>query len=139
MTPSGIEPATFRFVAQYLNHCVTAAPHIIYLYKRKLVICTISELLTESQRTSVSCASSHIVSPNNVCVVGPLNYLSFIVFIFAIYLSVSLGRPIALHRCGHERSFYCDIAEHPFAPRFFYVLDAVFDVMVYYDLYSPFQ
>ena len=25
MTPSGIEPATFRFVAQYLNHCATAA------------------------------------------------------------------------------------------------------------------
>jgi hypothetical protein len=24
MTPSGIEPATFRFVAQYLNHCATA-------------------------------------------------------------------------------------------------------------------
>jgi len=21
MTPSGIEPATFRFVAQHLNHC----------------------------------------------------------------------------------------------------------------------
>jgi hypothetical protein len=27
MTPSGIEPATFRFVAQYLNHCATAVPH----------------------------------------------------------------------------------------------------------------
>jgi len=26
MTPVGIEPATFRFVAQYLNHCVTAKP-----------------------------------------------------------------------------------------------------------------
>jgi hypothetical protein len=26
MTPSGIEPATFRFVAQYLNHCATAVP-----------------------------------------------------------------------------------------------------------------
>jgi hypothetical protein len=26
MTPSGIEPATFRFVAQYLNHCATAPP-----------------------------------------------------------------------------------------------------------------
>jgi len=24
MTPSGIETATFRFVAQHLNHCVTA-------------------------------------------------------------------------------------------------------------------
>jgi len=26
-TPAEIEPATFRFVAQYLNHCATAAPH----------------------------------------------------------------------------------------------------------------
>ena len=26
MTPAGIEPATFRFVAQQLNHCVTAVP-----------------------------------------------------------------------------------------------------------------
>ena len=24
MTPSGTEPATFRFVAQHLNHCATA-------------------------------------------------------------------------------------------------------------------
>jgi len=26
VTPSGIKPATFRFVAQYLNHCATAVP-----------------------------------------------------------------------------------------------------------------
>jgi len=26
MTPSGIEPGTFRFVAQHLNHCATAVP-----------------------------------------------------------------------------------------------------------------
>ena len=26
MTPSGIELATFRFVAQHLNHCATAVP-----------------------------------------------------------------------------------------------------------------
>jgi len=28
MTPAGIEPATFRFVAQHLNHCATAVPDI---------------------------------------------------------------------------------------------------------------
>jgi len=26
MTPAGIEPATFRFVAQHVNHCATAVP-----------------------------------------------------------------------------------------------------------------
>ena len=32
VTLVGIEPATFRFVAQHLNHCATAAPQlIIYL------------------------------------------------------------------------------------------------------------
>jgi hypothetical protein len=31
MTPSGIEPATFRFVAQYLNHCATiSGPQTLY-------------------------------------------------------------------------------------------------------------
>jgi len=29
MTPSGIEQATFQFVAQHLSHCATAVP-IIY-------------------------------------------------------------------------------------------------------------
>jgi hypothetical protein len=32
MTPSGIEPATFRFVAQHLNHCATAVPIYMYMY-----------------------------------------------------------------------------------------------------------
>jgi hypothetical protein len=27
MTPAGIETATFRFVAEHLNHCATAVPH----------------------------------------------------------------------------------------------------------------
>ena len=27
MTPAGIEPAIFRFVAQHLNHCATAVPN----------------------------------------------------------------------------------------------------------------
>jgi len=29
MTPAGIEPATFRFVAQHLNHCATAVPSVM--------------------------------------------------------------------------------------------------------------
>ena len=35
MIPAGIEPATFRYVAQHLNHCDTAVPKtlcaIIYI------------------------------------------------------------------------------------------------------------
>jgi len=26
VTPAGIEPATFQFVAQHLNHCAAAVP-----------------------------------------------------------------------------------------------------------------
>jgi len=26
LTPAGMEPATFRFVVQHLNHCATAVP-----------------------------------------------------------------------------------------------------------------
>ena len=37
MTPSGIEPVTFRFVAQRLNHCATAVPFNIALIKQKWV------------------------------------------------------------------------------------------------------
>jgi len=34
LAPAAIEPATFRFVAQHLNHCATAVPIylIIYIY-----------------------------------------------------------------------------------------------------------
>ena len=31
MTPAGIEPATFWFVAQHLNHCATAVPQCMYM------------------------------------------------------------------------------------------------------------
>ena len=37
MTASGIEPATFRFVAQHLNHCATAVScYTVYVLKRKI-------------------------------------------------------------------------------------------------------
>jgi len=32
MTPAGIEPATFRFVAQHLNHCAAAVPNTAILF-----------------------------------------------------------------------------------------------------------
>jgi hypothetical protein len=35
MTPSGIEAATFRFVAQHLNDCATAVPEL-YLYLKEI-------------------------------------------------------------------------------------------------------
>ena len=36
MTPPGIEPATFRFVAQYLYHCATAVPFEFEMAVEKL-------------------------------------------------------------------------------------------------------
>ena len=37
MTLAGIEPATFRFVAQHLNHCATAVP-LFERYKIKIFL-----------------------------------------------------------------------------------------------------
>jgi hypothetical protein len=38
MTQSGIEPATFRFVTQQLNHCATAATQIFFVYSSETLI-----------------------------------------------------------------------------------------------------
>ena len=38
MTPAGIEPATFRFVAQHLNHCATAVPVYVKLGENSTTI-----------------------------------------------------------------------------------------------------
>jgi hypothetical protein len=38
MTRSGIDPATFRFVAQYLNHCATACPPTV-IPVRDVILC----------------------------------------------------------------------------------------------------
>jgi len=35
LTPAGIEPAAFRFVAQHLNHCATVVPSNPHILKRK--------------------------------------------------------------------------------------------------------
>ena len=36
MTPAGIEPATYRFVAEHLNHCATAVPNQTVLLEIKV-------------------------------------------------------------------------------------------------------
>jgi len=38
LTPAGIEPATYRFVAQHLNHCATAVPPITVEYNYVIYI-----------------------------------------------------------------------------------------------------
>jgi len=42
LTLAGIEPATFRFVAQHLNHCATAVPkHFSYFYEMVMdILCS---------------------------------------------------------------------------------------------------
>ena len=45
MTPAGIEPATFRFVAQHLNHCVTAVPNLQHESPRSTNISTSNKKL----------------------------------------------------------------------------------------------
>ena len=46
LTPAGIEPATFRFVAQHLNHCATAVP-------KQLLGDVKNEKILENKRRSV--------------------------------------------------------------------------------------
>ena len=37
MTPAGIEPATFRFAAEHLNHCATAVPDEIQVLSENAI------------------------------------------------------------------------------------------------------
>ena len=41
LTPAGIEPATFRFVAQHLNHCANAVPQLM-LCRGKIAVFVVS-------------------------------------------------------------------------------------------------
>jgi hypothetical protein len=62
MTPSGLEPATSRFVAQNLNHCDTAVPnHSTSMFKTK-------ELITNSSLRWVDPSSKGVLPSACVCV-----------------------------------------------------------------------
>jgi len=66
LTPAGIEPATFRFVAQHLNHCATAVPIYMacmkslvpYNVKKLQATCNIFGLINDVKVFSRSVRSS---------------------------------------------------------------------------------
>ena len=62
MTPSGIEPATFRFVAQHLYHCATAVPHLIYIHTSKCAHTEISSFTKTWTLLQFSAKSRHLLS-----------------------------------------------------------------------------
>ena len=50
---AGIEPATFRFVAQHLNHCATAVPVPLWgRVKRKVKFTLVQALRLRTGRTA---------------------------------------------------------------------------------------
>jgi hypothetical protein len=66
MTPPGIEPVTFRFVAQYLNHCATMVPppYLTYLQISQMIW---FQLSLPNEKLSISwwvrmCQSLQIIS-----------------------------------------------------------------------------
>ena len=67
LTPAGIEPATYRFVAQHLNHCATAVPRFFIV---------VSEIRNNStcfgQFFRPSSGIFHFTHSNGICHTGLL-------------------------------------------------------------------
>jgi len=63
MTPSGIEPASFRFVTQHLNHCATAVPN---LRTKFLKICQPRIHLNENIEGGITSQISSCKRPNQI-------------------------------------------------------------------------
>jgi hypothetical protein len=65
MTPSGIEPATFRLVAQYPNHCAIAVTAILSDVANTYWGANDSQFeVGERQAWPVICASVHVMLKN---------------------------------------------------------------------------
>jgi len=64
MTPSGIEPATFRFAAQHINHCATVVPRRIFRFPQMAFTCPIIVIIT-ARRRSISNSPKHINCSRN--------------------------------------------------------------------------
>ena len=116
MTPSGIEQATFRFVAQHLNHCATAVPpqtwssvskywhdlltHLASAYPLYTVLnptCHLLALLVSHHILNVSRMRAKLkLSPSPISC--HQNILAFLVFMPLIFPSVfCLPNPVPLN------------------------------------------
>jgi len=69
MTPAEVDSATFRFVAQHLNHCVTA---VMYLYGLWMFLQTVNEILFVPQLYSIL-TGWHIMAMTNKFSTGKIN------------------------------------------------------------------
>ena len=71
MTPPGIELATFRFVAQHLNHCATAVPHNIASCYVKCTWGNISQC-SQEECDVINCNTSLLINTQlPVCTSNP--------------------------------------------------------------------
>ena len=104
MTPAGIEPATFRFVAQNPNHCATAVPQP--LYKTFLILRSIQRVTS-------------IVKPTRCTNVPNLFYFGMILYMFRtvfpsiirssrLYIQQQAYVKQILHQCGKFILFWND-------------------------------
>ena len=68
MTPSGIEPAIFRFVAQHFNHCATAVKVPLYSikYMHVVIYLFITFKQTPTSYVQGSHKSQHILFPSHM-------------------------------------------------------------------------
>ena len=81
MTPPGIEPATFRFVAQHLNHCATMVPHThthththTHIYIKNTIRCYIYIILFCSQFVVIPVDPSTTWIKLTYYILGTLNH-----------------------------------------------------------------
>jgi hypothetical protein len=60
LTPAGIETATFRFVAQHLNHCATAVPQVeVSVWQIPDAVCAVLSFWWWTENPSETCTASY--------------------------------------------------------------------------------
>jgi len=69
LTVAGIEPASFRFVAQHLNHCATAVP---YSHLEGMLINTVKMHIWQNV-TGMACGLFALLSANSTHTI-PMTY-----------------------------------------------------------------